>query len=104
MKVLIVDRNPADLLMQADLLGQTECAVILAGSADDALPLIASEDPHLILADIAQLDVGVISPASMLRAVASIYEVPIIAVSSLEELGSLSCSALGCAGLIARPI
>ena len=105
MKVLIVDENPADLLMQADLLALKGFTVTHARSAVDGMKSITTENPDLVIADVMPYDATYEDPNAMLRAMATIYDLPMIAVSySVKTDRATGTERLGCIGLIAKPI
>jgi len=105
MKVLIVDENPADLLMQADLLALKGFTVTHARSAVDGMKSITTENPDLVIADIMPYDTTYADPNAVLRAMATIYDLPMIAVSyGTKTDRTMGNERLGCIGLITKPI
>ena len=105
MKVLIVDENPADLLMQADLLALRGFTVTHARTAVEGIKSITTENPDLVIADVLPYDTTYEDPSAVLRAMVTIYDVPMIAVSyGAKSDRSTGNERLGCIGLIAKPI
>ena len=105
MKVLIVDENPADLLMQTDLLALKGFTVMHARSAVDGMKYITTENPDLVIADVMPYDTTYEDRNAMLRAMVAIYDLPMIAVSyGVKPNRTSGTQRLGCIGLIAKPI
>jgi len=105
LKVLIADDNPADLLMQADLLVLEGHTIVRAHSVIDAVRAIVAQAPDLILADIARLEPSFVDYGSILLAASVIYDVPLIAVSAddtIDRPGVVHYE--GCVGSISKPI
>ena len=106
MKVLIVDENPYDLLLQAELLALKGFTVVHAKSAVSGMKAITTEKPDLIVADMPPVDPAVEDPNALLRAMVTIYDLPMIALSYVgpSTITGASTAALGCIGQIAKPI
>lgn len=105
MRVLIVDENPADLLVQADLLALKGFTVTHARSAVEGVKSITTDNPDLVIADVMPYDTTYEDPSAVLRAMATIYDLPMIAVSySVKPDRTAGDERLGCIGLIAKPI
>src|SRR5882757_4848954 len=74
MKVLIVDGNPADLLLQADLLALKGFTVTHARSAVDGMKSITTDNPDLVIADVMPYDTTYEDPNAVLRAMVTIFD------------------------------
>ena len=103
MKVLIVDENPTDLRLQAELLANQGFTVMHARSAVDGMKSITTDNPDLIVADVVPDFPGYDDPSALLRAMVCIYDLPMIAVSHGARSSSPG-DPLGCIGQIAKPI
>jgi CheY-like chemotaxis protein len=101
MKVLIVDENPADLLIEANLLALKGLTVAHARSAVEGMNSITTEHPDLIVADVMPSKLTDLDSSALLRAMVTIYDLPMITIS---HTGVTDPEPLGCIGQICKPI
>jgi CheY-like chemotaxis protein len=103
--VLIVDDNPVNLKLVRVLLSTSGFDVHTAGDAEQALELLKTLRPRLILMDIQLPGMDGLTLARNLKARAEFHEVPIIALTAYAMKGDDErAMASGCTGYIPKPI
>lgn len=103
--VLIVDDHPVNLKLVRVLLESQGLAVRTAGSAAEALAVIAAVRPALVLMDIQLPDLDGLELTRRLREDAATATIPIIAVTAYAMKGDAEkMRAAGCSGYVAKPI
>lgn len=103
--VLIVDDHPVNLKLVRVLLESQGLAVRTAGSAAEALAVIAAVRPALVLMDIQLPDLDGLELTRRLREDAATATIPIIAVTAYAMKGDAEkMRAAGCNGYVAKPI
>jgi len=83
--VLIVDDLPANLLLMRDILGGEGYRVIEARDGDEALALVASETPDLVLSDVRMPNLDGFDFCRVLRAQMATRLMPIVLMTGLTE-------------------
>ena len=104
-KILIVDDVPANRAMLADLLSSLGFEVCEAADGMQALELVLSEHPHLVLMDVVMPGVDGLEATRRLRQQPGLRQLPIIAVSASAgwEHQAETLSA-GASGFLAKPV
>ena len=104
-RILIVDDNPTNMKLAADVLGSAGCAVRKAGDAEEAQVFLANELPDLILMDIALPGMDGLSLTRKLKADERFRRIPIVALTASAMKGDdKKALAAGCQGYITKPI
>lgn len=103
--VLLVDDSPDTLELLCALFGQYNCRVLAANSAQEALRLIETEPPRLIISDIGLPHVDGYEFIERVRRLPGMEQVPAIAISgyAMEE-DRLRALQAGYAAHIPKPI
>lgn len=83
--VLIVDDLPANLLLMRDILAGEGYRVIEARDGDEALALVATEAPDLVLSDVRMPNLDGFSFCKALRAGSETRLMPIVLMTGLTE-------------------
>jgi len=83
--VLIVDDLPANLLLMRDILSGEGYRVIEARDGDEALALVASDAPDLVLSDVRMPNLNGFDFCRALRAQAATRLMPIVLMTGLTE-------------------
>ena len=103
--VLVVDDNPLNAKLITYALEVYDVASRVAKEANEALSLIASETPAVILMDVQLPGVDGLALTRQLRADARYRDLPIIAVTAYAMASDEQAAALaGCTGYMAKPI
>lgn len=103
--VLVVEDQPVERRLLVKLLELEGCAVRTAGSAEEALPLLAAEVPALLCLDLNLPGVSGFELAARLRAQDRTRRLPILALSSTAgpSAGSQALAA-GCDAFLPKPL
>jgi diguanylate cyclase (GGDEF)-like protein len=83
--VLIVDDNPHNLQVLAEVVGSEACDCVLATTAAQALAFVAAERPDLILLDVMMPDMDGYQVCGQIKADSLLREVPIIFLTAKTE-------------------
>lgn len=103
--VLIVDDNPINMRLAADLLELENYRVVKAIDAEDALRFLEGEVPDLILMDIAMPGMDGLTLTRVLKSRPAFATVPIVALTASAMKGDdLKARQAGCDGYITKPI
>ncbi|HEY6923236.1 MAG TPA: response regulator [Steroidobacteraceae bacterium] len=104
-RVLIVEDNPINMKLAADVLEADGFRVERAPDAEQAKVLLESLEPDLILTDIALPGMDGLTFVRLCKAEARLQHVPIVALTAFAMKGD-DAKALeaGCAGYITKPI
>ena len=103
--ILIVDDNPANLKLAKVVLAADGYTVRTAVSADDALSVLRSFRPRLILMDIQLPGMDGLELSRRLKADPKMRDVIIIALTAYAMVGDEErVLAAGCDGYLAKPI
>jgi len=104
-KILIVEDNPANMKLAADLLTRQGYATVKATDAETGIRLAHHEAPDLILMDIQLPGMDGLTATGMLKKDPATRDIPVIALTAFamrdDEERMLSA---GCDGYIAKPI
>jgi CheY-like chemotaxis protein len=103
--VLVVEDNPANLLLTQAVLQRSRCRISVAGSAEDVDRQIIRELPDVILMDIQLPGQDGLAITRQLKADPSTAAIPIIALTAhaMKEDQERVYQA-GCDGYMAKPI
>ena len=103
--ILIVDDNPSNLKLAADVLSFEGLAIEKASSAEEALRSIEEHPPALILMDIGLPGMDGLTLTRMLRGREETRQIGIVALTAFA-MGSDEARAIlaGCDGYITKPI
>lgn len=103
--ILIVDDHPVNLKLVRVLLESQGLTVQTAGSAAEALAVIAAARPALVLMDIQLPDLDGLELTRRLREDAATAAIPIVAVTAYAMKGDADkMRAAGCTAYVAKPI
>ena len=104
-RVLIVEDNPINMKLAADVLEADGMRVERAADAEAAEALLRSLEPDLILTDIALPGMDGLSFVRQCKADARLRHIPIVALTAFAmKDDDLKALAAGCAGYITKPI
>jgi CheY-like chemotaxis protein len=104
-RILIVDDNPLNLKLAADVLASAGFVVDQARDANEARTILGNRLPDLILMDIAMPGMDGLTLTRLLKADARFSEVPIVALTASAMKGDdEKALAAGCVGYIAKPV
>lgn len=104
-QILIVDDNPTNLKLVRVLLSRKGYDVLTAKDADEALQILDSFKPKLILMDIQLPGMDGLKLTRKLKADPNYQEIIIIAITAYAMRGDEEKAlAAGCNGYIAKPI
>ena len=103
--ILIVEDNEANQLLESAVLELEGFAVVLAGSAPEALDVLRSMTPDLILMDFQLPGLDGLSLTRQLKDDPATAAIPVIALTAHAMRGDRDQAlGAGCAGYIAKPI
>lgn len=103
--ILVVDDNPINLRLAADLLAMEGYAVLQAADADEALVVLAATIPDLILMDLAMPGMDGLTLTRLLKSQPRFRSVPIVALTASAMKGDdLRVRDAGCDAYITKPI
>ncbi len=104
-RILVVDDNPINLKLAAEILEAGGFAVERAADAEEARALLALGTPALILMDIALPGMDGVELTRLLKADPRYRGVPIVALTAFAMKGDeRKLRDAGCDGYIAKPI
>ncbi|HSW16184.1 MAG TPA: response regulator [Ramlibacter sp.] len=103
--ILIVDDNPTNLKLAADLLECEGYSVVRARDAEEAQEILRHTTPQLILMDIQMPGMDGLTLTRLLRAHPAYQSVHIVALTSFAMKGDeQKAREAGCDGYITKPI
>jgi CheY-like chemotaxis protein len=103
--ILVVDDNPAGLLLVCSVLELDGFRVDSAGSADEVLERLRGRSPDLILMDVQLPGQDGLSLTRQLKADPATASIPIVALTAHAMAGDKELAlAAGCSGYISKPI
>jgi two-component system, cell cycle response regulator DivK len=103
--ILIVDDNPANLKLARVVLAVEGYEVRGAGDAEEALELLATFQPHLILMDLQLPGMDGLTLTRRLKADPATRHIPILALTAYAMKGDEDrAREAGCDGYITKPI
>jgi CheY-like chemotaxis protein len=104
-KILIVEDNPLNLELTADILGAAGYIVLQAENAENGIALARAEKPALILMDVGLPGMDGLSATEFLREEEETREIPVVALTAHAMKGDeAKALAAGCKGYITKPI
>ena len=104
-KILVVEDNPLNLELTADILGAAGYTVLRAENAERGIALARSENPALILMDISLPGMDGLSAVEVLREETETREIPVVALTAHAMKGDEERALVaGCSGYITKPI
>jgi two-component system cell cycle response regulator DivK len=103
--ILIVDDTPVNLKLTRILLANEGYKVLTAGSAEEALELLQSDHPYLILADIQLPGMDGFELTRRIKSDASTRDIVVVALTAFAMMGDRQQALdAGCDGYITKPI
>ena len=103
--ILIVEDNEANRLLARAVLEREGFRVELAGNSTEALELLESSAPDLILMDVQLPGIDGLSLTRRLKADQRTASIPVVALTALAMLGDRERTLeAGCSGYISKPI
>ena len=103
--VLVVEDNETNQMLTMAVLLRDGYRVRTAGSADDALAIIRSDRPDIILMDLQLPGQDGLTLTRALKVDPATAAIPVVAMTAHVMLGDeAQALAAGCAGYIAKPI
>lgn len=103
--VLYVEDHPDNRMLVRRILQAEGYSVLEAGNAEEALDVVQTQIPDLILMDINMPDIDGYTLTSRLKAIPQMQHVPIIALTANVMKGDKERSLeAGCDGYIQKPI
>ena len=104
-RILIVDDNATNLKLATEVLALEGHAISQAADANEALVLLRTLQPDLVLMDIALPGMDGLELTRQLKATDAFADVPIVALSAFAMKGDQEKAfAAGCDGYITKPI
>ncbi len=104
-RILLVEDDPINISTITDMLGTLEIEVVSTENGKDAIELIQSNKPDLILMDIRIPGMDGFSVTEKLRATPEFANIPIIALTACADQDSREqCIAAGCTDFLTKPV
>ena len=105
MKILVVEDNPVNRELTADILGAAGYTVLQAENAERGIALARVERPALILMDVRLPGMDGLSATEILKEETETREIPVVALTAHAMKGDEEKAlAAGCEGYITKPI
>jgi CheY-like chemotaxis protein len=105
MSILVVDDNPTNLKLVADVLAFDGYRVLKASDAEEAQELIRISPPDLILMDIALPGMDGLTLTRKLKSEEKTRDIVVVALTAFAMKGDdAKARAAGCDGYITKPI
>ncbi len=103
--ILVVDDNPTNLKLVADVLAFDGYRILKAGDAEEAQELIKTSPPDLILMDIALPGMDGLTLTRQIKANDKTHDIVVVALTAFAMKGDdEKARAAGCDGYITKPI
>ena len=103
--VLVVDDTPMNLKLTSVLLRSEGFEVYTASGAEEALSLLQTTKPNLVLMDLQMPEVNGLELTRMLKANPATAEIPVVALTAYAMIGDEKRALdAGCVGYITKPI
>jgi len=103
--VLVVEDNPANLMLATAVLERADMRVISAGTTREARSLIASALPDLVLMDVQLPDGDGFELTRELKSASATADLPVVALTAYAmKSDEEKASAAGCDGFISKPV
>ena len=104
-KILVVEDNPLNMELTADILGAAGYVVLQAENAERGITLARAEKPALILMDVRLPGMDGLLATEILKREAETQEIPVVALTAHAMKGDEDKAlAAGCQGYITKPI
>jgi two-component system, cell cycle response regulator len=104
-KIMIVEDNPQNLELAADLLEPLGYVILPVETAEEGIQMAEQELPDLILMDVALPGMDGLTATQRLKADPRTQRIPIVALTAHAMSGDEARAlAAGCAGYITKPI
>ena len=104
-KILVVEDNPLNMELTADILGAAGYTVLRAENAERGIALAREESPALILMDISLPGMDGLSAVEILREETETRTIPVVALTAHAMKGDEEKALVaGCDGYITKPI
>ena len=104
-KILVVEDNPLNMELTADILGAAGYTVLRAENAERGIALAREESPALILMDISLPGMDGLSAVEILREETETRAIPVVALTAHAMKGDEEKALVaGCDGYITKPI
>jgi CheY-like chemotaxis protein len=104
-QILIVDDNPINLKLAAEVLSSAGYAITRAVDAEQAQRLLSDLMPHLILMDIGLPGMDGLTLTRIIKADPRWCHIPVVALTAYAMRGdSIKAAEAGCDGYITKPI
>jgi two-component system, cell cycle response regulator DivK len=104
-KILVVEDNPVNMELTADILGAAGYTVLQAENAERGIALARTERPALILMDVRLPGMDGLSATEILKAEPETRAIPVVALTAHAMKGDeAKALAAGCEGYITKPI
>jgi len=105
MKILIIEDNPANMKLAANVLAKAGYETLEATDAETGIQLAKDETPGLILMDIQLPGMDGLTAMHLLKGDQNTRDIPIIALTAFAMKGDeQKMLEAGCDGYIAKPI
>jgi CheY-like chemotaxis protein len=104
-KILVVEDNPLNMELTADILGAAGYVVLQAENAERGITLARAESPALILMDVRLPGMDGLLATEILKGEAETRQIPVVALTAHAMKGDEDKAlAAGCEGYITKPI
>jgi CheY-like chemotaxis protein len=104
-KILVVEDNPLNLELTADILSAAGYCVLQAENAEKGIALAQAERPALILMDVSLPGMDGLSATEVLSGEEETRDIPVVALTAHAMKGDeAKARAAGCKGYITKPI
>ena len=104
-RILVVEDNPANQMLTRTVLEGAGYEVDVATTSDDALHILQSQVPALILMDVELPGRDGLSLTRLLKSMSPTTAIPVVAMTAHATLQQRQeAIAAGCVGFIAKPI
>lgn len=104
-KILIVEDNPLNMELTADILAAAGYTVLQADNPERGIALARAERPALILMDVRLPGMDGLSATEILKRGAETREIPVVALTAHAMKGDEEKAlAAGCEGYITKPV
>jgi CheY-like chemotaxis protein len=103
--ILVVEDNPANMMLVRALLARLSCRLVEATSGAQALAEVETQPPDLILMDLQLPDIDGLSLTRQLKEAEGTRHIPIIALTAHAMAGDEETArAAGCDGYLTKPL
>src|SRR4051812_36251074 len=103
-RVLVVEDNPANMMLARDILELMGYHVLAAVTADAGIALARSEQPGLILMDVGLPGMDGLEATALLRSDSRTKDIPVVALTAHAMSGDEArARSAGCTAYVAKP-